>query len=328
MNQPAVVNETANEVQEKLERTESFAVASGFANERADLVLADLLGISRTKTAELCKQGRVISRGRRVAKSDILQAGDVLEVTWVPRDPLAIIPCTIEDLQILHDDDDLLVLMKPENVVVHPAPSWRGDTVLGALKGAGYDIATSGAAERQGVVHRLDRGTSGVMVVAKSEHAYAALKHQFKNREVLKIYHTVVHGMPDPFSGTIEGAIGRDSGNAWRFTVTHDGKPAITHYELLEAFRYASLLEVKLETGRTHQIRVHMSERGHPCVGDMMYGADPRLANSLGLRRQWLHAKKLGFTHPVSNKWMEFESEYPPELRHALEILESGRDLV
>jgi 23S rRNA pseudouridine1911/1915/1917 synthase len=193
--------------------------------------------------------------------------------------------------------------------------------VLGALAGAGYRVATSGPPERQGIVHRLDAGTSGLMVVAKSERAYSELKRAFKEREVDKIYHAVVQGHPDPFSGTIEGPIGRHPGHEWKFAVTRDGKPSVTHYETLEAFPYATLLEIELETGRTHQIRVHMSAQRHPCVGDGMYGADPTLSERLGLTRQWLHAMRLGFRHPGTGEPVLFESRYPDDLQRALDIL-------
>jgi 23S rRNA pseudouridine1911/1915/1917 synthase len=170
-------------------------------------------------------------------------------------------------------------------------------------------------------VHRLDAGTSGLMVVAKSERAYAELKRQFHDREVSKIYHAIVQGHPDPSAGTIDAPIGRHPGSSWKFAVTADGKPSVTHYETLEAFPRASLLEVHLETGRTHQIRVHMAAQRHPCVGDAMYGADPTLSARLGLTRQWLQAMRLGFRHPGTGEWVEFQSEYPADLQHALDVL-------
>ena len=162
------------------------------------------------------------------------------------------------------------------------------------------------------------------MVVAKSERAYTELKRQFHDREVEKIYHAVVQGHPDPLAGTIDAPIGRHPGSSWKFAITADGKPSVTHYETLEAFPYASLLEVHLETGRTHQIRVHMAAQRHPCVGDAMYGADPTVSARLGLSRQWLHAKKLGLTHPSSGQWVEFESDYPQDLQAALSILQAA----
>jgi 23S rRNA pseudouridine1911/1915/1917 synthase len=159
------------------------------------------------------------------------------------------------------------------------------------------------------------------MVVAKSESAYAALKHAFKERTVEKIYHAVVQGHPDPLSGTIDAPIGRHPNHSWKFAVVPDGKPSVTHYETIEAFPGASLLEIHLETGRTHQIRVHMAAHRHPCVGDPLYGADPTLSARLGLTRQWLHAHQLAFTHPGTGEWVQFESPYPADFVHALDVL-------
>jgi 23S rRNA pseudouridine1911/1915/1917 synthase len=193
--------------------------------------------------------------------------------------------------------------------------------VLQGLLAAGHTIATSGAAERQGIVHRLDANTTGLMVVAKSERAYSALKRAFREREVDKIYHALVQGHPDPLRGTIDAPIARHPSGDGRFAVVAGGRPAVTHYETLEAFRAASLVEIRLETGRTHQIRVHMAAVRHPCVGDRLYGADPVLAARLGLTRQWLHAVRLGFTHPATGRRVEFTSDYPPDLARALELL-------
>ena len=161
------------------------------------------------------------------------------------------------------------------------------------------------------------------MVVAKSESAYSILKQAFRSRSVDKTYHTVVRGLQDPLSGTIDAPIGRHPGHDYRFAVMASGRPSVTHYELLEAFRSASLLEIKLETGRTHQIRVHFSALRHPCVGDLTYGADPTLATRLGLVRQWLHAVELGFLHPETGKPVTFTSPYAADLAHALDLLDA-----
>jgi 23S rRNA pseudouridine1911/1915/1917 synthase len=173
-------------------------------------------------------------------------------------------------------------------------------------------------------VHRLDAGTSGLMVVAKSERAYTALKRAFHDRTVEKIYHAVVQGHPDPLAGTIDAPIGRHPRADWKFAVTAAGKPSVTHYETVEAFPAASLLEIHLETGRTHQIRVHMAAQRHPCVGDAMYGADPSLSARLGLTRQWLQARQLAFEHPATGEWVMFVSEYPADLQHALDVLQES----
>jgi 23S rRNA pseudouridine1911/1915/1917 synthase len=296
-------------------------VPDGLAGERADAALAKLLGFSRTFAAEVIEGGGARLDGVELDKSDRLTAGAWLEVEWMPKSAPTIVPSLVPGFEIVHDDDDIVVIDKPVGVAAHPASGWEGPTVLGALAGAGFRISTSGAAERAGIVHRLDVGTSGLMVVAKSERAYSALKASFHDHEVQKVYHAVVQGHPDPFSGTIDAPIGRHPSSTWKFAVTAAGKPSVTHYDTLEAMRSATLLEVQLETGRTHQIRVHMAAQRHPCVGDLLYGADPTLAARVGLERQWLHAVRLGFRHPGTGEQVEFEAPYPADLQHALDVL-------
>jgi len=306
--------------------TESRAlpVPDGLSGERVDAALAKLLGFSRTFAAEVAEAGGVTVDGRTLGKSDRLPRDAWLEVSWEPRREPSIEPIAVDNLRIVHDDDDLVVIDKPVGVAAHPSVGWEGPTVLGALAAAGFRIATSGPAERAGIVHRLDAGTSGLMVVAKTEAAYRELKRLFHDREVSKIYHAIVQGHPDPFSGTIDAPIGRHPGSAWKFAVVADGKPSVTHYDTLEAFPSATLLEIHLETGRTHQIRVHMAAQRHPCVGDAMYGADPTLSARLGLTRQWLHAMRLGFRHPATGADVEFSSVYPDDLQHALDVLRAS----
>ncbi|NED43409.1 RluA family pseudouridine synthase [Amycolatopsis sp. SID8362] len=298
-------------------------VPDGLDGMRVDAGLAKLLGLSRTVVAELAEAGDVLLDGRPAGKSDRLTGGGLLEITLPePANPVEVVAEPVEGMQILHDDDDIVVISKPVGVAVHPSPGWTGPTVVGGLAAAGLRIATSGAAERQGVVHRLDAGTTGVMVVAKSEHAYTVLKRAFKERTVDKGYHAIVQGHPDPTRGTIDAPIDRHPRHDYKFAVVQGGRPSVTHYEVVEAFRAASLAHIKLETGRTHQIRVHFSALRHPCVGDLTYGADPVLARHLGLNRQWLHAKTLAFAHPADGRWVEFESEYPDDLANALKILQ------
>jgi 23S rRNA pseudouridine1911/1915/1917 synthase len=299
----------------------SLPVPDGLAGERVDAGLAKLLGFSRTFAAEVAESGGVTIDGVLAGKSDRLIAGAWLEVEWQQREPLTVTSTPVSDLRIVYEDDDFVVVDKPVGVAAHPSLGWEGPTVLGALAAAGIRVSTSGAAERAGIVHRLDAGTSGLMVVAKSDRAYTELKRQFHDREVVKIYHAVVQGHPDPLAGTIDAPIGRHPGSSWKFAVTAEGKDSVTHYETIEAFPGASLLEIHLETGRTHQIRVHMAAQHHPCVGDAMYGADPTLSARLGLTRQWLHAMKLGFRHPTTGEQREFESNYPADLQHALDVL-------
>jgi 23S rRNA pseudouridine1911/1915/1917 synthase len=299
----------------------TLPVPDGLDGQRVDAGLARLLGFSRSFAAEVAEAGGVTQDGREAGKSDRLVGGAMLAVSWQPRQEPSVVPLAVPDLGIVHDDDDIVVVDKPVGVAAHPSVGWTGPTVLGALAAAGFRLSTSGAEERQGIVHRLDAGTSGLMVVAKTERAYTELKRQFHDREVEKIYHAVVQGHPDPLAGTIDAPIGRHPRSDWKFAVTADGKPSVTHYETLEAFPRAALLEVHLETGRTHQIRVHMAAQRHPCVGDAMYGADPTLSSQLGLARQWLQAMRLEITHPATGDRVSFTSTYPADLQHALDVL-------
>jgi 23S rRNA pseudouridine1911/1915/1917 synthase len=295
-------------------------VPDGLDGERLDAALARMFGLSRSRAAELIGDGHVLLGGRPASKSDRVLAGEPLQVTLPPpRQPEP--PRPVEGLVVLYEDDDIIVVDKPRGVAAHPTPGWTGPTVTGGLAAAGHTVATSGAAERQGIVHRLDANTTGVMVVAKSERGYSALKRAFRERAVDKQYHALVQGHPDPLRGTIDAPIGRHPSGDGRFAVVSDGRPSVTHYDTLEAFRAASLISVHLETGRTHQIRVHMAAIRHPCVGDLLYGADPVLAAGLGLTRQWLHAVGLAFAHPADGRRVEFRSDYPPDLAHALDVL-------
>ena len=300
----------------------TVTVPDGLAGERVDAAIARMFGLSRTRAAELIVSGHVSVDGAPPAKSDRVEAGAMLDVAIpVTVDPVAVVPATVEGIKIVHDDEAIVVIDKPVGVAVHPSPGWNGPTVVGHLVAAGFRISTSGAAERQGIVQRLDVGTSGVMVIAKSERAYSVLKQAFRDRTVDKTYHALVQGHPDPLQGTVDAPIARHPRHDYKFTVRADGKPSITHYETLEAHRFATLLEVHLETGRTHQIRVHMAALKHPCVGDLTYGADPTLAQRVGLERQWLHAVRLGFEHPESGEQVEYESDYPDDLQRALDTL-------
>ena len=292
----------------------ALPVPEGLEGERVDAALARMLGFSRTKAAELAAAGKVRLDGAEVGKSERVTGGSWIEVEMPPPPtPIRVVAEPVEGMAIVHDDDDLVVVDKPVGVAAHPSPGWSGPTVIGGLAAAGYRIATSGAAERQGIVHRLDVGTSGLMVVAKTELAYTHLKRAFKERTVEKVYHALAQGHPDPTSGTIDAPIGRHPSSDWKFAVTADGKPSVTHYATLEAFRSATLLEVHLETGRTHQIRVHLAARGHPLVADALYGGAP----ALGLARQALHAAVLGLAHPAHGSPLRFEAALPPDLHAA-----------
>ncbi|MEO0066923.1 MAG: hypothetical protein RJB63_48 [Actinomycetota bacterium] len=305
-----------------MSETRLLPVPEGLAGERVDAGLAKLLGLSRSVCADMIVDGLVSQNGKVVAKSDRLMPEAYLEVTLPePKNRLEIVPVEVEDFKVIYQDEDIIVIDKPAGVASHPSVGWDGPTVPGALLALGIQIATSGAQERQGIVQRLDVGTSGLMTLAKSEVAYSRLKQAFRDRTVHKVYHAVIQGLADPLSGTFDAPIGRHPKAEFKFAVMNDGKHSVTHYETLEAFPSASLVEVVLETGRTHQIRVHFSAFRHPLVGDTMYGADPKLAAKVHLDRQWLHAKKLSFVHPTKGETVEFESEYPADLAKALDIL-------
>jgi len=306
--------------------TRSLPLPEGLAGLRLDVALSRLLGLSRTTAADLVDAGQVLVDGVAGPRSTRVHEGSWLEVTLPDppgpdheQEPAQLVP----GLTVLYDDDDLIVINKPVGVAVHPSPGWSGPTVTSGLTAMGYRIATSGAAERQGIVHRLDVGTTGVMAVAKSERAYSLLKQAFRDREVDKQYAALVQGHPDPTTGTIDAPTGRHPSADYKFAVVAGGRPSVTHYATVEAFRAATLLDVRLETGRTHQIRVHMSAVRHPCVGDLTYGADPVLAEHLGLNRQWLHAASLTFAHPATGSPVTFTAPLPPDLQHALEVLSS-----
>jgi 23S rRNA pseudouridine1911/1915/1917 synthase len=308
---------------ESLKRQERvISIPEGLDQERVDAALARMLGLSRSVIVDLIESGEISKSGKVVTKSDKVSTGDVLEILM----PAAKLPPTltatpIEGLDVVFNDDHIIVINKPAGVAAHPSPGWQGPTVIGAIIAAGYNVSTSGAAERQGVVHRLDVGTTGLMVVAKDEASYANLKDQFRDRVVKKVYHAMVQGHMDPSEGTIDAPINRHPREDYRFAVVADGKPSITHYKSLELFPAVSLLEIELETGRTHQIRVHFSALHHPLVGDLTYGADHTIAERLEMHRPWLHARQLAFTHPITGEYLTFECEYPSDLTRSLATL-------
>ena len=300
----------------------SLPVPDGLDGMRLDQAVSRIFGLSRTAAASLVEAGDALVDGIPRPKSDKVTAGSWLEVTLpAPATAPAVVPEPVAGLAVVYSDEDIVVVDKPVGVAAHPSPGWTGPTVVGGLAAMGHTVATSGAAERQGVVHRLDVGTTGLMVVAKSELAYRVLKRAFKEREVDKRYHAVVQGHLDPLRGTVDAPIDRHPTADYRYAVMSGGKPSVTHYDTLEAFRAASLVDVRLETGRTHQIRVHFAALRHPCVGDLTYGADPTLSARLGLDRQWLHARGLAFLHPRTNEPVSFVSDYPDDLAHALDVL-------
>lgn len=290
--------------------------------ERLDAGLAKMLGLSRTQVAEMIDAGKVLVDGKIADKAVKLVATQLIEVNFEPIEQLVEIRAEdVAELKVVFQDNDIVVVDKPAGVVSHPSQGFVGPSVAGVLLSRGIQLTTSGAQERQGIVQRLDVGTSGLMVLAKSERAYSVLKQAFRDRSVSKTYHALVQGHPDPSSGTIDTPIARSTKHDYKFTISQAGKRAITHYETLELLPTAALMKVGLETGRTHQIRVHFSHFRHPLVGDILYGADPKIADKLALDRQWLHAVELGFSHPVSGEYVKFSSEYPTDLAKALDAL-------
>jgi 23S rRNA pseudouridine1911/1915/1917 synthase len=301
-----------------------FEIDASLSGERVDTALARLLGISRSVAAELCERGDAQVANRVLSKSDRVNLADVLIVKPpVAAEPLRVIETPVDELLVIYQDEDIVVVDKPAGVVAHPTVGFNGPTVAGALLARGIQLSTSGAQERQGIVQRLDVGTSGLMMLAKSELAYSRLKQAFRDRAVHKIYHAIIQGQPDPSEGTLDAPIGRHPKAEFKFAIVEGGKPSVTHYKTLELFPASTLCEVNLETGRTHQIRVHFSAFKHPLLGDTMYGADPKLAKSLGIARQWLHSKELGFTHPITAEQVNLISEYPADLAAVLERLRS-----
>jgi 23S rRNA pseudouridine1911/1915/1917 synthase len=300
----------------------NLSIPEGLNQERVDAALSRLLGLSRNIIVGLIEHGEISKDGKVVGKSDRVATGDQLEILLpAAKGEAKLVATPIDGLKVVYDDEFLIVIDKPVGIAAHPSPGWQGATVVGAIFAAGYQLATSGAAERQGVVHRLDVGTSGLMVVAKNEVAYSNLKDQFRDRTVSKVYHALAQGHMDPTVGTIDAPIDRHPREDYRFAVVANGKPSITHYKTLEVFPAVTLLEIELETGRTHQIRVHFSALHHPLVGDLTYGSDPALATRLGIARPWLHAKQLAFDHPGSGERLSFNAEYPADLTRSLEVL-------
>lgn len=300
----------------------TLSVPEGVEGERIDSALTRVLGLSRTAIVKLLEDGDIRSNGNAMQKSERVLAGQVIEVLMpapMNQDPIPLTP--LVGLTVVYNDDDIVVIDKPVGCAAHPSPGWMGPTVVGALLAAGYTISTSGPAERAGVVHRLDAGTSGLMIIAKTDAAYLKLKEMFRNHEVEKTYHALVQGHMDPSTGTIDAPIDRHPKEDHRFAVVATGKESITHYEVMEFYRAVSMVKIELETGRTHQIRVHFSALHHPLVGDTTYGADPVLGKSLGMSRPWLHAAELSFSHPVTQAKLNFKAPYPSDLTGSLALL-------
>jgi 23S rRNA pseudouridine1911/1915/1917 synthase len=278
--------------------------------------------LSRSQLQKLIRQGQVLVAGQPARPSAALQPGDVVTVHLPAPEPAALQPETTP-LDVVYEDDDLVVINKPAGMVVHPAQGHSRGTLVNALLARYPDLAAlaeddSGAADRPGIVHRLDRDTSGLMIVARTPAALRRLQQQFKARTVEKIYLALVFGRPEAAEGIIDVPLGRDPRFRQKIAPRPDGKPARTHYRVIEDFGAYSLLEIGLETGRTHQIRVHLAWLKCPVVGDTVYG---RKKNVLGLKRQFLHAWRLAFQHPRTGETIQLEAPLDLHLQAVLDQL-------
>jgi 23S rRNA pseudouridine1911/1915/1917 synthase len=296
----------------------AHAVTPEEAGLRADVLAARLSGASRSRVTAAARDGLLRINGEASKGSRILATGDTLafEIPEVP--PLEVVPERI-DVPILYEDDDLIVVNKPAGMTAHPAHGVVRGTLVNAL--LSHVEHLPGDALRPGLIHRLDRDTSGLMIVAKTPQALRALGKAMASRKISREYVGLVHGSPQYARGRIDGPIGRDPHNRLRYAIVAEGKPAVTHYEVLERFPRHAELRFALETGRTHQIRVHAAAMGHPVVNDPVYGhAEPRF----GLPGQALHAWRLRFRHPRTRAQMEFQVEPPPEYERAKALLREG----
>jgi 23S rRNA pseudouridine1911/1915/1917 synthase len=299
-------------------------VPAGRAGQRLDLVVAELAGASRAATARWIEAGRVLVDGRARPKSHRLEGGERLR--WEPLEaqaPPELVPERLP-LEVRFEDEHLLVVAKPAGLVVHPAAGHPSGTLVNALLGRDDPrLSSAGGTVRPGIVHRLDKDTSGLLLVAKHDRAHAALARDLAARRIQRRYLALVQGHLDP-EGTVDAPIGRHPRDRKRMAVVPGGRRAVSHWRVLERLTGLDLLEVRLETGRTHQIRVHLSSLGHPVAGDRTYGADPRLAARLGLERPFLHAWRLEFDHPVTRERIELEEPLPPDLEAALALARAG----
>ncbi len=301
-------------------RVFNFTVDPGDAGKRLDVFLTERTGLTRSRVQELIAGGKARAGGEARDKHYRVRCGEEVVLELPPPEPAGPRPQDL-DIRILHEDSHLAVVSKPAGMVVHPAAGHREGTLVNAALFSLRGLSGVGGVERPGIVHRLDRDTSGLLVVAKDDRAHLLLQELVRERNLKRLYLALVHGVPASPLGTVEAPVGRDPRDRKRMAVTSRGRPSVTHFRVLEDLRVASLLEVELVTGRTHQIRVHMSYIGHPVVGDETYGRKGRLERELGLSRQFLHAYRLRFNHPFTGEEMEFEDPLPGDLAGALERL-------
>jgi len=302
--------------------TLDFTIEEKDVGERLDRVIAQAVSdLSRSVVQRLIKKAQVTVNGRLSKPSYRVERGDRL-VIHVPKDkPPETLPESIA-LDVIYEDDDLLVVNKPAGMVVHPAYGHRSGTLVNAILAHCPQTENVGGADRAGIVHRLDKDTSGVILVAKSQEAHTALQHQFKKRQVDKTYLALVEGHPEPRQGIIDAPIGRNKRHRKQMAIVRSGRQAQTAYRVVKLYENNSLVEVKPKTGRTHQIRVHMAWLGYPVVGDRVYGYRKQLVLK---SRHFLHAHELKLTHPVSEAPLSFTAPLPKELDDLLRRLRRGR---
>jgi 23S rRNA pseudouridine1911/1915/1917 synthase len=298
----------------------SLTVPPDAAGSRVDRVLAALLDESRARAAVRLDRGEVTLDGRVVTKSYRVRGGEHIDVAVPPEDT----PAAPSPVPIRYEDDDVLVVAKPAGMVVHTGAGVRDGTLVDALRAMGRALAPADDPSRPGIVHRLDRGTSGLLVVAKTSSALSGLRDQFDDRSIVRRYWALVDGVPAHHRATIDAPIARHPGDRTRFWTATDGRPAVSHYEVERAWSGASSLRVRLETGRTHQVRVHLAAVGHPVCGDIAYGASPTRADALGLTRPALHAAELGFSHPVTGRSIHLTEDLADDLQRAVARLDGG----
>lgn len=289
-------------------------------NMRLDAYISKInSNISRTMVQKLIQEGNVFVNGKEKKISYKVQVGDIIEINIPKPQETTIKPENIP-IEIVYEDTDIIVVNKPKGMVVHPANGNPDGTLVNAVMAICKDsLSGIGGEIRPGIVHRLDKDTSGLLIVAKNDKAHINMSNQIKNREVKKIYIALVRGLVSEDEATINMPIGRSTKDRKKMAIRKDGKEAVTHFKVLKRYSKYTLLEIKIDTGRTHQIRVHMSEIGHPVVGDMVYSNGK---NEFGVEGQMLHAKSLDFKHPVTGEKMHLEAELPPYFKDVLEKLE------
>lgn len=302
-------------------RTRQFTVTVDTAGKRADAWIAEALApdVSRSRAAELMKAGDVLVNGAPCKASAKLKAGDIVSVTLPAPKPLDVCAENLP-LDIVYEDDDVLIVNKQKGMVVHPAAGHEGGTLVNAiLYHCGARLSSINGTMRPGIVHRIDRDTTGLLVICKNDRAHQSLAAQLKEHSITRVYAAIVHGNIREDSGTVDAPLGRSRTDRKKQAIDRvNGRHAVTHYRVLERFGDYTLIECRLETGRTHQIRVHMASIGHPLLGDEVYG--PKKC-PFKLEGQCLHAKTLGFIHPSTGSYIEFDSEYPAYFNELLERL-------